>query len=645
MVSRAPEPTELNPPTPNPDPVSLRAGRCATGLRPRRFLPPPPAWCFGRTRMSRSSSISATFSTPRSASPSARCPTATFPWRTRRSRFSSRPRSFASRAASFFTTCSMSRSPAAWARCWRGGSRSPRCAGAWPPRGRWLCSSPRRSFSSASTASCPTLSTTATAASGCWSRCGVLRSSIEEKARPLRLPPAHWRAFPVLQAKHGPAVSAGGVGAVCSARLQPSAAQAKPGSFPFGTNAPCPSFPRCLRTRVTHDRSSPFLPARAPHCWPHCWRSIAPPVSATTFTGPSNMPGNAACRDSASCSASTAIPRSRGRCPASPSRWCSCGWDRNDSGRGSPPSPCSPRRFSSRSPRCCIYDDADERGDSLLALWPLLLLLAAALALANLFALALTTGRPCALFLPARCCSPPSTARFCRSSFGARPTAFGRCSSCSLAELLAFLGPFTARANVHRWFTPALAAIISITLLVCGGFYTASEERLSYANLPDGPPAHSAFPALAGLATPGPYLPEIDELLRYAQANIPFDDGIVLDSRRRTVLFRHRPRAAVPRAVLRSHHRSLFARRNRRARARTQHSLADCEDRRADQRRPHARSRGIDAAADAGVHARGAFARLRCVPALASAPQQAYAFFFAFPDLFNCSQSFTVWSA
>ena len=75
---------------------------------------------------------------------------------------------------------------------------------------------------------------------------------------------------------------------------------------------------------------------------------------------------------------------------------------------------------------------------------------------------------------------------------------------------------------------PALAALISVTLLVCGGLYTASEERLSYANLPDSPPAHSHFPELAGLATPGPYLPEIDELLRYAGANIPFDDGIVL---------------------------------------------------------------------------------------------------------------------
>lgn len=56
----------------------------------------------------------------------------------------------------------------------------------------------------------------------------------------------------------------------------------------------------------------------------------------------------------------------------------------------------------------------------------------------------------------------------------------------------------------------------------------ASEERLSYANLPDAPVEHSAFPALAGMATPGPYLPEFDELLRYAAANIPQNDGLIL---------------------------------------------------------------------------------------------------------------------
>jgi len=172
-----------------------------------------------------------------------------------------------------------------------------------------------------------------------------------------------------------------------------------------------------------------------------------------------------------------------------------------------------------------IYDDADERGDSLLALWPLLLLLAAALALANLFTL---RRRPSLrVFLPLLLLAAIHGAFLSQqlwgSTYGIWPLLI-----LLLAELLAFLGPLTARANGPRWFTPTLAALISITLLVCGGFYTVSEERLSYANLPDGPPARSAFPALAGLATPGPYLPEIDGLLRYAQSNIPFDDGIVL---------------------------------------------------------------------------------------------------------------------
>ncbi len=172
-----------------------------------------------------------------------------------------------------------------------------------------------------------------------------------------------------------------------------------------------------------------------------------------------------------------------------------------------------------------LYDDADERGDALLALWPLVLVLAAALALANLFALrsrpSLRTFLP--LLLLAAIHGTFLSQQLWGSTYGIWPLLI-----LLLAELLAFLGPLTARASSDRWFTPALAALISCILLICGSFYTASEERLNYANLPDGSPAHSAFPALAGLATPGPYLPEIDELLRYAQANIPFDDGIVL---------------------------------------------------------------------------------------------------------------------
>jgi hypothetical protein len=172
-----------------------------------------------------------------------------------------------------------------------------------------------------------------------------------------------------------------------------------------------------------------------------------------------------------------------------------------------------------------LYDDADERGDSLLALWPLLLVLAAALAIANLLRLRRNPSlRACfPLILLAAIHGAFLSQQLWGSTYGIWPLLV-----LLVVELLAFLDRFSSRQTAPRWFVPALAALISVTLLVCGGFYTAGEERLSYANLPDEPPARSAFPQLAGLATPGPYLPEIDDLLRYAQANIPFDDGIVL---------------------------------------------------------------------------------------------------------------------
>jgi hypothetical protein len=171
-----------------------------------------------------------------------------------------------------------------------------------------------------------------------------------------------------------------------------------------------------------------------------------------------------------------------------------------------------------------ILDDADSRGDSLLALWPLLLLFAAAMAITNLLGLR-REPRPSA-FLPLVLLAAIHGTFMSQQLWGST-YAIWPLLALLVADMLAFLDGFAA-PDPSRWFVPALAALVSITFLVCGGLYTASEERLSYANLPDGPPAHSAFPQLAGLATPGPYLPEIDDLLRYAQANILFDDGIVL---------------------------------------------------------------------------------------------------------------------
>jgi len=183
-----------------------------------------------------------------------------------------------------------------------------------------------------------------------------------------------------------------------------------------------------------------------------------------------------------------------------------------------------------------IYDDADERGDSLLALWPLLLFLAAALAIVNLFRL----RRQLSLraFFPLIILAAVGGTFMSQQLWGST-YAIWLLLALLIAELLAALdrleGGFAAQDTARdtalrsaKWFVPALTALVSVTLLVCGGFYMVSEERLSYVNFPDGPVEHSAFPQLAGMATPGCYLSQFDELLRYTQENIPEDDGLIL---------------------------------------------------------------------------------------------------------------------
>ncbi len=172
-----------------------------------------------------------------------------------------------------------------------------------------------------------------------------------------------------------------------------------------------------------------------------------------------------------------------------------------------------------------LYDDADERGDALLALWPLLLILAAVLALRNLRGLRRhpSLGPPLPLLLLVTINSTFLSQQLWGSTYAIWPLLI-----LLIADMIAFLAQLRASGATPRALAPVMAVLISATLLICGSFYTASEERLSYAQLPDGPIEHSAFPQLAGMATPGPYLANLDELLRYASINIPPSDGLLV---------------------------------------------------------------------------------------------------------------------
>jgi len=122
-----------------------------------------------------------------------------------------------------------------------------------------------------------------------------------------------------------------------------------------------------------------------------------------------------------------------------------------------------------------FYDDADERGDNLLALWPLLLVLSAILTLFNL-----RRGLNLRALLPVMVLAAINGTFLSQQLWGST-YAIWPLLILLIAEMIVFL----ATLNLPR-LAQAMAGVIAITLLVCGGLYTASEERLSYTRLPEG---------------------------------------------------------------------------------------------------------------------------------------------------------------
>jgi hypothetical protein len=171
---------------------------------------------------------------------------------------------------------------------------------------------------------------------------------------------------------------------------------------------------------------------------------------------------------------------------------------------------------------------AEDRATDLIVLWPLLLVLSGALTLWNLCReWSVRSLRPILLLVAIN--GTLLSQQLWGSTYAIWPLLV-----ILIAEMLVFLASIApagtgAETGPRRLFVaPALAAVISATLLVCGGLYTASEERLDYVQLPEGPIVHAMAPALRGMAVPGPYLPDFEELLRFAAKEIPVSDGLIL---------------------------------------------------------------------------------------------------------------------
>jgi hypothetical protein len=153
-----------------------------------------------------------------------------------------------------------------------------------------------------------------------------------------------------------------------------------------------------------------------------------------------------------------------------------------------------------------IDDDADERADNLLALWPLLLLAA----------FVMTLGRLIPFFVLAAIHGTLLSQQLWGSTYALWPL---------LVVLAAFL--LTALPAPARPVAIGGAAVIAVTFLVCGVLYAVSLERLSYVQIPEAPLQRSSMPALSGMTTPGPYLSNFDELTAFTAREIPTDDALL----------------------------------------------------------------------------------------------------------------------
>ena len=65
-------------------------------------------------------------------------------------------------------------------------------------------------------------------------------------------------------------------------------------------------------------------------------------------------------------------------------------------------------------------------------------------------------------------------------------------------------------------------------MLIAGGSYVWSNERLNYAKLDEGKLAQATVPELKGLATRGRWIPDFEELAAYVERKIPPEDGILM---------------------------------------------------------------------------------------------------------------------
>ena len=167
-----------------------------------------------------------------------------------------------------------------------------------------------------------------------------------------------------------------------------------------------------------------------------------------------------------------------------------------------------------------IDSDSSNRADRLLALWPFLLIVSLVFALTSF-----RRRANIALVLPFVLIVTVHGAFLSQQVWGSS-YAIWPLFVILLAGMVAGLDDWLKKQSV--WKIVPFTSVLAVSMTLAGGFYAWSHERLDYANVAEGKIVRSALPALTGLSVHGPWIPQFDELVRYAEREIPREDRLLM---------------------------------------------------------------------------------------------------------------------
>ena len=167
-----------------------------------------------------------------------------------------------------------------------------------------------------------------------------------------------------------------------------------------------------------------------------------------------------------------------------------------------------------------VEEDPAERAERLLALWPVVLIVSLLFALWEV-----RRGLTVARLLPFILIGTVQGAFLSQQLWGST-YAIWPLLAILLAGVLAELFRIAGETSTRQ--IELLAGVAALSMLVSGGFYVASHERLNYADVSTGEMARSTLPALAGLSMRGPWIPQFEELVRFTDREIPRDQGLLM---------------------------------------------------------------------------------------------------------------------